>query len=74
MPSAMWQACEPTTPPPRITTFAGIDARHAAQQHAEAAVRLLEVVRAGLHGHPAGDLRHRRQQRQARRSDDVTVS
>ncbi len=23
MPSAMWHACEPTTPPPRITTFAG---------------------------------------------------
>ncbi len=28
-------------------------------------MRLLEVIRARLHGHPAGDLRHRRQQRQS---------
>ncbi len=63
----MWHACEPTTPPPRIDDLRGIHAGHAAQQHAEPAVRLLEVVRAGLHGHPARDLRHRRQQRQSPR-------
>jgi hypothetical protein len=32
--------------------FCRIDAGHAAQQHPEPAVRLLEVVRARLHGHP----------------------
>ena len=42
----------------------GRDARHAAEQQAAAAERLLEEVRAGLGGEPAGDLAHRREQRQ----------
>ena len=40
-------------------------ARHAAQQHAAAALRLLQAVGAGLDRHAAGDFAHRRQQRQA---------
>jgi hypothetical protein len=51
----------------------GLDARHAAEQHALPAARLLEVVRAGLHGHAARDLGHRREQRQAA-VGEVTVS
>ena len=49
----------------------GRDAGHAAEQQAAAAERLLEEVRARLDGEPAGDLRHRREQRQraARRLD-----
>ncbi len=50
------------------------DARHAAEQHAAAAVELLEVLGAFLHRHPAGDLGHRREQRQlARRQLDGLV-
>ena len=40
-------------------------ARHAAEQHAGAARSLLQAVRADLHRHAAGDLAHRRQERQA---------
>ena len=40
------------------------DARHAAEQHAEPAIGLLQRGRADLHRHAAGDLAHRRQQRQ----------
>ena len=58
-------AFSPTTPPPITTTFAGAHAGHAAEQDALAAVRALEAMRAGLDRQPAGDLRHRRQQRQA---------
>ena len=43
---------------------AGRDARHAAEQQAATAERLLEEVRAGLRCEPAGDLAHRREQRQ----------
>ena len=40
------------------------DAGHAAHQHAAAARGLHQVIRADLRGEPAGDLAHRRQQRQ----------
>ena len=40
------------------------DSGDAAEQEAAAAERLLEEVRAGLRGEPAGDLAHRREQRQ----------
>ena len=40
------------------------DAGDAAEQEAAAAERLLEEVRARLRGEPAGDLAHRREQRQ----------
>ena len=43
---------------------AALDAGHAAEQHALAAALALEVRRAGLHGHAAGDRAHRREQRQ----------
>ena len=39
-------------------------ARHAAQQHAAPAVLLLQATRADVRRHAAGDLRHRREQRQ----------
>ena len=42
----------------------GRDARHAAEQQAAPAERLLEEVRAGLRREAAGDLAHRREQRQ----------
>ena len=64
MPIAISAAFMPTTPPPMTITFAGGDARHAAEQHAAAAERLLEHERAGLGGDLARDLAHRRQQRQ----------
>ena len=54
----------PTAPPPITITFAGGDAGDAAEQDPAAAERLLEHERAGLGGDLAGDLRHRRQQRQ----------
>ena len=44
--------------------LAGSDTRHAAEQQAAAAERLLEEVRARLRGQPARHLRHRREQRQ----------
>ena len=44
---------------------AGRDARHAAEQHAATAERFLEEVRARLRREAAGDLAHRREQRQA---------
>ena len=43
---------------------AGRDAGHAAEQEPAAAERLLEEVGAGLRREPAGDLAHRREQRQ----------
>ena len=46
------------------THAAGRDARHPAEQQAAAAERLLEEVRARLRREPAGDLAHRREQRQ----------
>ena len=46
---------------------AGRDAGDAAEQQAAAAERLLEEVRAGLRREPAGDLAHRREQRQRAR-------
>jgi hypothetical protein len=42
-----------------------IDSRHAAEQHAETAVRMLQAIGARLDRHAPGNLRHRRQQRQA---------
>ena len=43
---------------------AGATPGHAAEQQPAPAERLLEEVRARLRGEPAGDLRHRREQRQ----------
>ena len=54
----------PTTPPPRIDDLGRRHAGHAAEQDAAAAVRLLERPGAHLRGEPAGDLAHRREQRQ----------
>ena len=65
MPIAMKAACKPTAPPPITITFAAATPGHAAQQHAPAAERLLEDERARLGRDLAGDLAHRRQQRQA---------
>ena len=48
-------------------------ARHAAEQNAAPALRFLERMRADLRRKAAGDLGHRRQQRQAA-DGDVTVS
>ena len=39
-------------------------ARHAAEEHAASAVRLVQVVRADVHRHASGHLGHRREQRQ----------
>ena len=44
---------------------AGRHAGHAAEQHTRAALFLLQAMGADLHRHPAGDLAHRSQQRQA---------
>ncbi len=54
----------PTTPAPSTTTLAGQHAGDAAHEHAAAAERLLQVRRADLCGHAAGDLGHRGEQRQ----------
>ncbi len=64
MPIAMRAALVPATPPPRITTLARRHAGHAAEQHARAALLLLQAMRADLHRHAPRDLAHRRQQRQ----------
>ena len=61
----MRAALVPETPPPSTTTFAGRHAGHATEQNAGAALFLLQAMRADLHRHAAGDLAHRRQQRQA---------
>ena len=45
--------------------FRRIHPGHAAEQHAESAVRMLKAIRAGLNGHAPGDLGHRREQRQS---------
>ncbi len=50
------------------------NAGHAAEQHAATPLRLLQAVGAGLDRHPAGHLRHRRQQRQpAARAGDRLI-
>ena len=64
-PTAILAACRPTTPPPITGDLARQHARHAAEQHAAAAIGLLQRGRAGLDRQAAGDFRHRRQQRQA---------
>ena len=43
------------------------DARDASEEDPAAALRLLELICAGLRGEPAGDLAHRREQRQCAR-------
>lgn len=48
-----------------MTTLAGATPGTPPSSHAASALRLLEAVRAGLDRHPARDLRHRGQQRQA---------
>ena len=65
MPIAMNAAFMPTTPPPMIITVAAATPGHAAEQDAAPAERLLEHERARLRGDLAGDLAHRREQRQA---------
>ena len=50
-----------------------LHAGRAAEQHAAAALGRLEEVGADLHGHPPGDLAHRREQRQ-RAVGALTVS
>ena len=61
-------------PPPRMTTLAGATPGTPPSEHAAAAVQLLEVLGAFLHRHAAGDLGHRREQRQlARRQLDRLV-
>ena len=64
MPIAMRARWCPETPPPRITTLRRRHAGHAAQEHAGAALLLLQAMRADLHRHAPGDLAHGRQQRQ----------
>ena len=64
MPSAISAALVPDTPAPRTSTSAGGTPGHAADQDAAPAIGLLEAVGADLRRHAAGDLRHRRQQRQ----------
>src|SRR5690606_6128121 len=44
--------------------LAGVDPGHAAEEHAAAAVRALEVVRPDLRRHAPGDLAHGREQRE----------
>jgi hypothetical protein len=70
---AMRAALVPTTPPPRIDDPAGRHARHAAEQHARCRPVPSPGMRARLDRHAAGDLAHRRQQRQAAAAS-VTVS
>src|SRR5204862_5050070 len=41
----------------------GQHARHTAEKHAASAVRLVQVIRADVHGHAARDFRHRREER-----------
>ena len=64
-PAATLAAFAPTTPPPRIVIFAGATPGTPPKQDAAAHLRPLEVLRAFLNAHPAGDFAHRRQQRQA---------
>ena len=63
-PIAMRAALVPTTPPPSTTHLGRRHAGHAAEQHAAAALRDLQAMRAGLDGHASGHFAHRRQQRQ----------
>jgi hypothetical protein len=53
MPTAICAALTPDTPPPRIATLAGATPGHAAEQHAAAALLLLEIVGADLDRHAA---------------------
>ena len=63
MPTATLAALVPTVPPPMMTTLALRYAGHAAEQHAAAAVVLLQVRGAGLDGQLAGDFTHREEER-----------
>ena len=47
--------------------MAGSHPGNASEQHPQAAVRLLEKMRSRLDRHPAGDFRHRREERQPSR-------
>ncbi len=64
MPRAMSAACVPTTPPPRTATWAGSTPGDPVKEDAKTAMRLLQEVGSGLYRHPAGDLRHGREERQ----------
>ena len=61
----MRRAFMPTTPPPSTVDLGRRNAGDAAEQDAAAAGLALEGVGAGLDRHPAGDLAHRREQRQS---------
>ena len=63
-PTAISAAWVPDTPPPRIDDLGGRHAGHAAEQHAESAVGLLQAIGAHLHRHAARDFAHGREQRQ----------
>ena len=65
MPIAMRAALVPDDAAAEDHHLGRRDAGHAAQQHARAALLLLEAMGADLDRHAAGDLAHRRQQRQA---------
>ena len=64
MPSAMAAAFMPETPAPMHDDLGRVHAGDAAEQHAATAVRAHQAVRADLRRQPAGDLAHRREQRQ----------
>ncbi len=65
IPIAMRAALVPATPPPRITTLAAGTPGTPPEQNTDPALLLFQAMGADLHRHPAGDLAHRRQQRQA---------
>ena len=64
IPRAILAASVPETPPPMMRTLRRGRAGDAAEEDARPARRALQVVGGGLHGHPARDLAHRREQRQ----------
>ena len=63
-PTAVSMALSPTDAAADHGYLRRTHAGHAAQQHAAPAMGLFESIGARLDGHPAGDLRHRGEQRQ----------
>ena len=64
MPTAISAALRADDATAEDDDLGGRNAGHAAEQDAASAVRLLQVVRADLRRHAAGDFAHRREQRQ----------
>ena len=62
MPWAIHAAFQPDIAGTEHDDPAGPNAGSATEQHAAATVLALEIVRADLGGHPAGDFRHRREE------------